>query len=228
MNDIVYILKHDVGADELRYSLRSVCENFPFNRIWFYCGCPEGIHPDRHIAMNQIGISPWQKVAYTLDKVCKNNEITEDFWLFNDDFFVMHPVEDLPPIYDKTLYRRIEQIKERNGGDSLYSRELEKVRQMLMDEGYHTFNYAVHMPMLINRKKALTVLHRYSSMPMFRSLYGNVMDVGGINRPDCKIFLTEEEPTDTVFLSTTETSFKKGKVGAYIRERFPNRCRYED
>lgn len=38
--DIVYILRNDMGSDaeELRYSLRSVAENFPARNVWFVGG----------------------------------------------------------------------------------------------------------------------------------------------------------------------------------------------
>ena len=49
MNDIVYILKNDVEPNELRYSLRTVEKNFPHGRVFFFCGCPQGITPDRFV-----------------------------------------------------------------------------------------------------------------------------------------------------------------------------------
>ena len=53
--DIVYILKNDIDSDELRYSLRSVCENFPCRRVIFIGGCPKDIVPDVYIPHEQIG-----------------------------------------------------------------------------------------------------------------------------------------------------------------------------
>lgn len=226
MHDIVYILKKDVEAEELRYSLRSL-KNFPHGKVWFYGGKPDGITPDRWVRVFQKGVSNWGKVIYTIEQACRNDEITEDFWLFNDDFFVMKPVKSMKPIYDKTLQRRIEGSEKRTHGKNLYSRELAKLNEFLIDEGFHTFNYAVHMPMLINRKKALEVMRKYPVSPMFRSLYGNVLGIGGVNRNDCKVIDHDKVPKMTTFLSTTDTSFRDGKVGVLIREAFPDKCEYE-
>lgn len=229
MHDIVYILKDNPPTEELRYSVRSVCKNFPFNKIWFVCGVPDGITPDHQLRMAQIGASNWQKSTSSVYRACQNKRITEDFWLFNDDFFVMKPVDELPPIYNGTLHSRIRELEERHNGKTLYSRELERLRFQLIEDGYLApLNYAVHVPMLINKKKGLELFHRYPDVRMFRSLYGNIFDVGGISQPDVKIFHVEDEPTDTTFLSTTETSFETGKVGEYIRSQFPEKCRYED
>ena len=158
MNDIVYILKEDVEPDELRYSLRSVCKNFPYKEVWFFGGKPEGITPDHYVQFRQKGMMPWEKVVSTIEEICRNKDISEDFWLFNDDFFIMKKVKDMPPYYDKTLLRRIQQIEGRRGGiPSLYSTQLRRTREALVTEGYRTLNYAVHMPILINRTKNFTV-----------------------------------------------------------------------
>jgi hypothetical protein len=230
MYDIVYILKKDVSAEELRYSLRSVCENFPYRKIWFYCGCPEGITPDEYVPFEQKGVAVWEKTTSTVEAICKNKNITEDFYLFNDDFFIMKPVEDMPIYYDKTLFRRIEQIKKRRGGaPSLYTRQLGQTRDVLMEDGYKTFNYAVHMPMLINRKDALKVIRKYPKLHMFRSVYGNVCNVGGEQHADVKIVKKSIEPDkDCDFLSTGDGDMSESAVGRFIMERFPNPCKYED
>lgn len=229
MNDIVYILKSDIEADELRYSLRSVCENFPYREIWFYCGKPEGITPDHYVPFNQKGLMVWEKVTSTIEAVCKNPKISEDFWLFNDDFFIMKPVEDMPTYYDRTLMRRIQQIEKRRGGTkSLYTSQLRRTRDILMEDGYKTFNYAVHMPMLINKKKALETIRKYPRGCMFRSMYGNMHNIGGEQHSDVKIFTDTKPKKDCDFISTTEGSFNKYPVGEFIRERFPSPCKYED
>lgn len=230
MNDIVYILKEDVTADELRYSLRSVCKNFPYRKIWFYCGKPDGITPDEYVPFTQKGVMPWAKVTSTIAEACRNDQITEDFWLFNDDFFIMKPVENMPAYYDRTLYRRIQQIeKKRKGTSGLYTMQLRLTRDLLQEGGYKTFNYAVHMPMLINRKKALQVIKEFPKPHMFRSVYGNVLDIGGEQHADVKIIGRDIKPDkDCDFLSTDEKAFGDSAVGQFIRDAFPEPCKYED
>lgn len=230
MYDIVYILKKDVKPEELRYSLRSVCANFPYRKIWFYCGKPDGITPDEYVPFEQKGVMTWEKTTSTVEAICKNNNITENFWLFNDDFYIMQPVEDMPTYYDRTLFRRIQQIeKRRKGASSLYSMQLRATRDALQDMGYKTFNYAVHMPMLINRKKGLAVIEKHPKLHMFRSVYGNVCNIGGEQHSDVKIVQKDIKPKeDCDFLSTGDTPMTETEVGRFIMAKFPNPCKYED
>ena len=227
--DIVYILRNDIESDEVRYSLRSVEANFPVNKVWIYGGKPEGIEPDEMVEVVQVGSNKWQKVNNTLGLICSNDKITPDFWLFNDDFFVMQPVTDLDPMYAGTLEERVERIKQRwNGRASAYSRQLSNTARVLIEQGYDTVDYALHVPMLINRAKGLQTLKKFNGFPMFRSLYGNHHRIGGVRIKDVKIQSVDKQPTGReVLLSTNDQSFSNGKVGEYIRAAFPDRCKYE-
>ena len=135
MNDIVYILKNDIESDEIRYSVRSVERNFPHRKVWFYGGKPDGIEPDEMVHVDQQGATKWQRVSWTLRLVCENDAITEDFWLFNDDFFVMDKVEEWPQAVRGTLHRRIESLKNEYGRLSKYGKELKRTEQALIDAG---------------------------------------------------------------------------------------------
>lgn len=225
--DIVYILKNNIDSEEIRYSVRSVVENFPYRKIWFYCGCPDYMIPDEHVQFEQIGSSKWDRSTYALAQVCKNDDITEDFWLFNDDFFVMQKVTNLSPCYRGTLQKRCRDINGR-GMPSGYSRQLNRTAHILRINGYKQLDYALHIPMLINRKKAQEVLNKFQGYPMFRSLYGNYWDVGGEKIKDVKIANKDADvPENSRFLSTDDASFLYGKVGDYIRSRFTEPTKYE-
>lgn len=226
-HDIVYILKSDTEAEELRYSLRSVQKNFPHGKVWFFCGCPAGIEPDRHVPFEQTGRTKWEKSTSTLRKICTTDKVSEDFWLFNDDFFILRKVTDLPYMVRGGLLDRVYDIRDRQG-ISAYSNQLNETRRILSQRGYGTFDYALHVPMLINKQKALEVLDAFPKCPMFRSLYGNYHKVGGVTAEDVKIYELDEEPKKgQTLLSTSDKSFKRGKVGEYIRKRFTEPSRWE-
>lgn len=230
MNDIVYFVKDSPENNELRYSLRSVEKNFPHNKVWFYGGKPNGLRPDKRVQIAQNNSTKWQNVRFMLREACKNDEITEDFWLFNDDFFIMKPVKELPPIYDGDLYKRIIRIEENHGDKPTnYTANLRQTVKELEKRGLDCLNYAVHIPILVNRKKALEVLKEFPNCPMFRSLYGNYCKVGGIDYHDVKIHeIDKGVDSEWGFLSTTDSSFAQGKVGEYIREMFKERSRFEE
>lgn len=228
-HDIVYILRNDIDSDEIRYSLRSVEKYFPHGKVWFYGGKPAGIEPDEYVKVIQQGASRYAKVTNTIRQICMNDDITEDFWLFNDDFFVMQRTKEPDPQYNGDLYRHIVQIENRHSmTTSAYSKKLRETVIQLERKGYGTLNYAVHVPILINKAKAIDTLNEFSGYPMFRSLYGNMHQIGGRNEEDVKV----NKPLDSFdknskFLSTNDVTFSNGLVGAYIREKFKDPCKWE-
>lgn len=226
--DIVYILKHDVAADELRYSLRSVCENFCYRDVWFYCGCPDGIMPDHHIAFEQVGTSKWERSCSTLRAICGNDDITPSFYLFNDDFFIIEPYEQDMAITDRSIWHHAFDIMERHGRSAYVSRLLDTAR-WLEEHGYPTVNYSTHTPLLVNRATALEVIDGVPSEILFRSVYGNVSGTPYADRGDGKIVSRSALPEPGCpVISTTDKSFRDGEVGKWVRERFAEPCRYEE
>lgn len=225
--DVVYFIKPDLVNNELRYSLRSVENNFPPRYVWFFGGQPIELTPDRRAPIIQSGANRYEKVRNMLRAACENDEITEDFWLFNDDFFVLRPLEDIPAWYDGDLFSRIEDI-ERRKGRSGYTQQLRQTVEALQEAGCGVLNYAAHVPMRINRQKMLQTLDRFPDCPMFRALYGNMHEIGGINAPDVKIHEPQYTfPRDACLVSTSDSSFINGQVGRDIRERFPNKSKWE-
>ena len=226
-NDIVYILKEDIQPAELIYSLRSVEKNFPFNKVWFICGQPKGLKPDGRIVHKQTGKTKWDWIKSSMIEVIRNDDITEDFYLFNDDFFVMQRVEgEFVNLADRTLSARIEEFKEENPWLNHYARTLVKAREELKVLGCPEVNYDVHMPMLFDKANVTETLARCSS-PQMRSIYGNINRVPFKDHPDCKIYSLETVPILPDFLSTNENTFANGKVGTYIRATFTHPSRFE-
>ena len=227
-HDVVYILKNDISSDEIRYSLRSVVANFPHRRVYFYCGKPEGIDPDVHVSFQQVGGSKWIRSTSTIKEICNNDDITEDFWLFNDDFFIIRKITEFPTMVMGSLDYRVQRIFKKHNMNTNYAQRLRDTQKILKQYGYDQLDYACHCPMLINRAKALQTLKKFRSYPMFRSLYGNHHKVGGVLTDDFKIFDMDALPRDGVsIVSTTDKSWKHGKVGEYLRLMFAEPCEYE-
>ena len=172
--DVVYILKAGCGPGELRFSLRSIEANMDHGKVWFYCGKPDGLIPDEAVPLKQSGETKWERVRYSLRQICQNDNITKKFWLFNDDFYVMAPMEKAVVYHRGLLSDHIAGIKaRRNGRQSGYSENLQRCMDQLQQAGCTTLDYAIHIPMLIDRQKMLETLDMFPSCPMFRSLYGN-------------------------------------------------------
>lgn len=225
--DVVYILKQYSQPDELRYSLRSICENMEFNRVWFYCGKPAGLKPDVYVPKAQTGANKWEKVRSSLIDICKNDDITKRFWLFNDDFYILKPYHRMKPYHVGELRDHINRVEARHNGRTPYTMQLRECEYQLKKAGLTTLDYAIHVPLLIERDKMLEALKAFPSVPMFRSVYGNYANIGGTQREDVKI----NKPGTAVdpkldLLSSSDKSIH-GEVGRFLAERFPNKCRYE-
>lgn len=228
MNDIVYILRQGKN-EELRYSLRSVEKNYPHERVIIYGGKPDGIEPDLFIPYAQPGDTKWEKVRKTIELICKNDQLTEDFILFNDDFFIMKPVENPTNYYDGTLAERINSIEGALfGRHSVYSDRLRHLEDTLKRAGIENpLNYAHHTPMIINREKMLETLKKYPNEPMFRALYGNINQIGGENMPDVKFYQRRQPFPIGQYASTADESWRQEKIGQIIRGKFAMRSRFE-
>ena len=232
-HDIVYFVKNCPNNEELRYSLRSVEENWLYRDVWFYGGKPNGIEPDEYVKVVQNAPTKWENVRNMMVEVCKNEEISEDFWLFNDDFFILRPIKDFGPRYDGTLTTKIQEIRDKyNGEDSEWSGNLVKLRKLLKDNGKTEYCYAIHEPMLINRKKMLEVLEKFPHEPMIRALYGNWWAIGGVQEKDPKYAMPEagdvaQNITKHDIVSTLDESFQSGYIGRWLKDRFQHKSRFE-
>lgn len=226
--DIVYILKAGSSPGELRYSLRSVEANMDHGKVWFYCGQPDGLRPDESVPSRQIGLSKWERTRYSLRQVCQNDSITKKFWLFNDDFYVMAPMEKAVVYHRGQLEDHIRSIESRrNGRRSGYSGNLRMCMDQLQAAGLTTIDYALHVPMLVDREKMLETLDMFPGCPMFRSLYGNYAKVGGKYHEDVKtVDPNKIIPEDADFFSTSNKAFA-GRVLDQLKQRFPEQCKYE-
>ena len=229
-HDIVYFVKEDKTNEELRYSLRSVERNFPHAKIWFYGGAPEGIKPDESVRLVQANNEKYRNVSSMLTMAFKNDEISEDFWIFNDDFFIMKPIKHYEPHYDGDLYRLIVKI-ENNVGEkaSRYTHILRSTVNLLEQNDFQIKNYETHTPLLVNRKKGLFIKEQFGNDKAFRSLYGNFWNIGGEDRPDVKA----ANPSDSFYkdselLSTSDINFSAGDIGEFIRNKFPDKSRFEE
>ena len=224
--DIVYILKPQLDTEELKYSLRSVEANFPHRKVWFVGGQPKGLKPDGRIEHRQIGKSKWELIKSSMWQVIQNPDITEDFYLFNDDFFVMKPVKGkFVNFCDGTLERRIDELHTESGFNP-YTRTLYKAQQELLILKAPTMNYDVHLPMLFNKTKAAATINQCSS-PQMRSIYGNLNAIPYIIHEDVKVNDFDKVPDDPDYLSTNDRTFQSGKVGQYIRDTFTEPSRFE-
>ena len=226
MRDIVYIIKDDLPTTELKYSLRSVEANFPHRLVWFVGGKPDSLKPDRMLRHSQTGPTKWDRIKSSMLEVVKQDELSDEFFLFNDDFFVMKPFEgEFVNYVDGTLDDRINEFRLENNMNR-YAQTLVAARNELASSGFETMNFEVHMPMLFKKADVFEAVTKCPS-PQMRSIYGNVTGCEFRQHKDVKIHQANMVPKDADFLSTSDKSFVFGEVGMYIRKVFDKNSRFE-
>lgn len=141
-------------------------------------------------------------------------DLTDDFYAFNDDFFVMKPVNGTG-YYHKGLLS--EHIASRFQSD-WYTKSLKTTQAYV---GRNALSYELHLPFLFNKEKLYMLIKLLrpdtsQESPLIRSTYGNVFNVGGERLADVKNI---KDFTNKTYLSTTEGSFLRQPIGAYIRSK---------
>ena len=148
--DIVYICREG-DNEELRYSIRSVMQNLPHRNIWVVGGKPNWYNGN-HIAVRQNG-RKYDNARKNMQAIAASLEISEDFILMNDDFFVIKKVKDLSHYHGGPLSERIDFLKNKYGV-SPYIKMLTKTAKYLAHRGIRDpLNYALHVPFVMNKTK---------------------------------------------------------------------------
>lgn len=198
--------------------------------MWFVGGQPHDLTPDKAIQHFQVGATKWEKAKSSFMEIIKCDEISDNFFLFNDDFFVMRPPEEeFINFVGGTLEKRVTDMERGKRIISTYTRSLDKLRSILYLKHYDTMSFALHVPMLINKKLMAKTLEEFPNTSMFRSAYGNSNKIPYKYHEDVKIYDNGSLPkAEWEFVSTTEESFAHGQVGRYLREKFREPSRFEE
>lgn len=230
--DFVYICK-DGENEELRYSIRSVLHYFPDANIWVVGGKPDW-YIGNYIRIDQMARNKYENAKNNLFALCKHNEISNDFILMNDDFYIVKPIKRIGYYHGGSMYDRIEDYQ-KHMGMTPYIKKLKMTYKHLVRMNIREpLDYALHVPMPMQRDKLLYLLttHRYAHS--WRSLYGNYYKVGGEEIRDVKVYDDKGYKPDTYdftrliypFLSSNDDSFEvlRKKI---LRKMFPRKSNLE-
>lgn len=231
--DIVYFVKDGHINEELRFSIRSVCKNMKYRRIWIFGGNVKGINPDVHVRVNQKGKTKWDRVRNMYKMVCENKEVSDNFIMFHDDFYVMKPTDHITPLYRCSLEDHIKILEPTEPTE--YSKLLRRCKKALengsMVRGDMALSYEIHTPFIFNKEKLLAVLETFPDMHCIRTIYGNLYYYGQSEQSkDVKVFNSKPsfDYKNTQFLSTDDGVVSvNNDVWQYIRKSFKH-CKYED
>lgn len=233
--DIVIPLKRSIFNEELRFALRSIDQNMPHDKLWLAGYKPFWASRQvSYIPVDNVIGHKFKKTANNIRAACLNEKVSDDFLLFNDDFFVMKPVKEFKNMYWDKLINRLNKLKRENA-DAVYTAGMERTYNLLLELGHSDpLDYGLHIPMIINKHKWLEMWQQLRKLnpngdPIhLRSFYGNINKLGGEQMDDVKIYEFDQEPTgEETFLSSNDQTFKEGKIGEYVRKMFKERSIYE-
>lgn len=235
--DVVIPLKENNTNEELRYVLRSIAKNLPHRKIFL-----AGFKPDWVCGVEYIEVEIPQGLKYSKSMAntkaaCLDPRVSEDFMLFNDDFFVMKPTEEINPVHRgpvkqfHTLYAQLNH-RYRNYRDGIG--RIRRILETFGKDDKAILSYELHVPMIFNKQKRLECYEIQDRFPAgdlalhTNTLYGNLYEIGGEYVEDVKYNGIDDEPDmDAVFISSGDESFAHGLIGDYVRAAFPDPCKYE-
>jgi hypothetical protein len=232
--DVVYLCREGEN-EELRYSLRSL-RNLPHERVWVFGGAPEWICGAELVPVDQHD-TKYRVTTAAMRAACRHPDVSDPFVLFNDDFYVMRPVPEVPVLHRGPVTAVLAYYERRWGGRSRYSIGMRETAALLRSLGFDDpLSYELHVPLPIHKAAMLealdageasgiTVLHK-------RTLYGNLARLGGERLADCKIVSTRDgrisgrHVTDAhTWLSSSDASF--AGLAPFLQHRFPRPSPFE-
>lgn len=225
--DIIYPVRPGDSNEELRYSLRSIEANLPHGRVWMVGHKPGWVRNVEHLPGNRHG-SPQLNLWHNLLTACRHPEVSDEVVIFNDDFYVTTPIPKVPILYRGYLDDHLARPRVQRGAEwwrqSLHT-TLIALRTLGIDR---PLSYELHVPFRADKAAMAEVLDRFATLdpqcpPQWRTLYGNLHQIGGTQHPDCKAYTRAAvgEP----FHSTDDSSFRH--FLAAFNRMFPRPSRYE-
>jgi hypothetical protein len=223
--DYVYVCR-DGDNEELRYSIRSVIENGPNGNIWVVGGKPDWY--TGNFIFVEKNRNKFTHVRNSLTAVIDSDLIKNDFILMNDDFFIIKPLQTIPVLNGGTLRQKISKY---NRGSGSYGAMLYQVFYYLrrIEPTKDPLDYELHVPMQMKKSNLAKIIKKPY---LWRSLYGNIFQVGGKSIRDVKVYPKDsledalEIMKNSPYVSTTEVSFNN-IIGHKIKEMFPKSSKYE-
>jgi hypothetical protein len=197
--------------EELKYSIRSLYKNTPNPTVWVVGGKPDW-YKGNHIRVSQQK-TKHENVRDNLRALCQSEEISQNFILMNDDFFIVKPIESIGHMHSGNLRKKIALYKNWVPKSS-YTKLLVNTHNELQMAGISDpLDYAIHVPMPMEREKLAQVIYPGLSV---RTMYGNLFNVGGEQVQDVKVY--DEGPLwansydyvngDSPFVSSNDNSFR--------------------
>ena len=236
-NDIVYVLGS--GSlwlnNEIRYSLRSV-DKFLQNKgeVFVFGELPIFLDDKKliHVPLIDISGDKALNIRNKLVAICNNPLVSENFMLFNDDYFLRSAIDanNYPYYYKCDLYNTM------NINRTLYREHVIATINALESRELSLYNFDTHKPIIYNKKHLLEVINMYDwnikHGYIMRSLYCNTVGVIGEFKLDSKINLPlsakrwDEKTIGEDCFSIDDRALGAG-LNEFMRATYPDPSCYE-
>lgn len=220
--DIVVPYRKEANEIELTYCLRSIEKYLTgYRDIWVIGDKPS--LKVKHLPCSDIQGRKEYSIAWKISHACKCDAISENFIMFNDDHFLLKPLD----ISEIKYWHNgpLEDAKERGSGG--YRRAVMDTIEKLNGG----LNYDIHTPIIYNKKHFLR-LFTWQEELCVKSMYCNQMNVEGEFMTDCKLNFPysktaiEEKLKDRLFFSTGHFVMIDEMLEVF-NELYPNPSKYE-
>lgn len=239
--DLVYVLGSGSAwqNNELRFSLRSVEKNLSGVRHIYVVGEDPGFlsdrvryiyHPDP-LHQNADG-----NMALKILRACREEELSENFLLMNDDFIIARQMEaPRIPWFHKGNFR---DRPDAYWTGHLYRQRLHHTYLALKERNLPTLQYDYHAPMLMNKLEFPRVMASFEFEKgigyTFRSLYGNLMNLPAIPVDGQKVTIYDPYTVSQITRRVGQASFVgyndaglNDALKIWLWQQFPRQSRYE-
>jgi hypothetical protein len=163
--DIVYLFKHSKNQDfELRQSLRSVDQYAPhIRKVWIFGDRPSFIannkslieHVPHEYTARFLGVKTPVTNFFLLTVLSSLiPDLSFEYLRFSDDFFLLNDF----PVEEARRDRYLEDLTAETPlprGRGTWKESLWRTRDLLVRLGYTAYNFEVHTPMYLTRKRVL-------------------------------------------------------------------------
>lgn len=226
--DVVYLNKEGEN-EELRYSLRTL-RNVKHGHVWIFGGCPSWVDTDlvRHERRVQKA-SAYSSTRAHIAAACKNSNVSDPFMVWNDDFYAMEIIGDVPIMHRGTLAHALERFGGLKTGWAKGMRQTAAMLRTVRGEEEH-FCYDFHAPLIIYKDQMLEALELAKEVKTdavhLRTLYGNLDPIGGVEIEDVKMTRRNAPFPTGPWLSSGDDTFRS-TIEPVLRYLFPEPCTYE-
>jgi hypothetical protein len=209
---------------ELRMCLRSIEKYLSgYSKVWIIGECPDWVQGINHIPFVEKSTVSDYNIMQKLTRACEENEVTEDWIMFNDDHYLLAPfvAKEFPYYYMGTLEDHY-----RTRPDS-YGRRARASMNYLKEKGLPTKHFDIHYPIIYNKSLFLKYVTNGPDWErekfIIKSLYANSLQIEGEPAQD---FKKNVLPTEGAKVFSTQPHIRHN-VQRFLLEQFPKMCSFE-